>query len=58
VLTGPRFCDRSVAQIRATLLDEGVYLASMSTMHTLLRLIGQSGDHRDRPFTPPGRGRS
>ncbi len=28
VLTGPRFCDKSVAQTWATLLDEGVYLAS------------------------------
>ena len=38
VLTSPRFCDKSVAQTWATLLDEGVYLASMSTMHRLLRL--------------------
>jgi len=47
VLTGPRFCDKSVAQTWATLLDEGLYLASRSTMHRLLRLIGQSGDRRN-----------
>lgn len=52
VLTSPRFCDKSVAQTWATLLDEGVYLASMSTMHRLLRLIGQSGDRRDQATHP------
>jgi len=51
-LTSPRFCDKSVAQTWATLLDEGVYLASMSTMHRLLRLIGQSGDRRDQASHP------
>jgi len=51
-LTSPRFCDKSVAQTWATLLDEGVYLASMSTMHRLLRLIGQSGDRRDQATHP------
>ena len=52
VLTGPRFCDKSVAQAWATLLDEGVYLASMSTMHRLLRLIGQAGDRRNQAAHP------
>ena len=56
VLTSPRFCDKSVAQTWATLLDEGVYLASMSTMHRLLRLIGQAGDRRDQA-THPARAR-
>ncbi len=51
-LTSPRFCDKSVAQTWATLLDEGVYLASMSTMHRLLRLIGQSGDRRNHAAHP------
>ena len=55
-LTSPRFCDKSVAQTWATLLDEGVYLASMSTMHRLLRLIGQAGDRRDQA-THPARAR-
>ena len=52
VLTSTRFCDKSVAQTWATLLDEGVYLASMSTMHRLLRLIGQAGDRRDQAAHP------
>jgi len=52
LLTSERFCDKSVAQTWATLLDEGVYLASMSTMHRLLRLIGQSGDRRDQAAHP------
>jgi putative transposase len=51
-LTSPRFCDKSVAQTWATLLDEGVYLASMSTMHRLLRLIGQGGDRRAQASHP------
>ena len=52
VLTSPRFCDKSVAQTWATLLDEGIYLASMSTMHRLLRLIGQTGDRRNQASHP------
>ena len=52
-LTSARFCDKSVAQTWATLLDEGVYLASMSTMHRLLRLIGQAGDRRAQATHPP-----
>ena len=52
VLTSERFCDKSVAQTWATLLDEGVHLASMSTMHRLLRRIGQSGDRRNLATHP------
>jgi putative transposase len=46
VLTGERFADRSVAQTWAILLDEGVYLCSMSTMHRILRAAGCSGERR------------
>jgi putative transposase len=56
VLTGARFCDKSVAQTWATLLDEGVYLASMSTMHRVLRACGQSRERR-RQATHPARTR-
>ncbi len=52
VLIGPRFCDNFVAQTWATLLDGGLYLAPMSTMHRLLRLIGTSGDRRDQATHP------
>ena len=37
VLTSERFCDQAPAQIWATLLDEGTYLASVSTMYRELR---------------------
>jgi putative transposase len=52
VLTSPRFCDKSVAQVWATLLDEGVYLCSMSTMHRLLRSIGAAGERRAQATHP------
>ena len=32
VLNSERFCDRAPAQVWATMLDEGTYLASTSTM--------------------------
>ncbi len=51
-LSSPRFADNSVDQTRATLLDEGVHLASMSTMHRLLRQVGQCGDRRDQATHP------
>ena len=37
VLCSERFCDAAPAQVWATLLDEGTYLASISTMYRLLR---------------------
>jgi len=52
-LISRRFCDKSVAQTWATLLDEGRYLCSMSTMHRLLRAAGQSGERRRQATHPP-----
>ncbi len=52
VLHSPRFCDKSVAQTWATLLDEGVYLASMSTMHRVLRACGQARERRRQASHP------
>jgi putative transposase len=37
VLHSERFCDRAPAQVWATLLDEGIYLCSVSAMYRLLR---------------------
>ncbi len=37
MLTSERFCDQAPAQVWATLLDEGTYLASISTMYRELR---------------------
>ena len=41
-----RFCDLSVREIYATLLDEGVYLGSISTMYRVLRDAGESRERR------------
>ena len=53
-LTSERVCDKSVTQTWATLLDEGTYLCSMSTMHRLLRAHGAAGERR-RQATHPAR---
>jgi len=52
-LNSTRFADKSVAQTWATLLDEGEYLCSMSTMHRLLRAAGQSRERRRQATHPP-----
>ena len=41
-----RFCDRAPAQVYATLLDEGVHLASVSTMYRILREENLTGERR------------
>ena len=53
VLTSDRFADKSVTQTWATLLDEGTYLCSMSTMHRLLRAHGAAGERRRQATHPP-----
>ncbi len=45
VLHSPRFVDAAPAEAYATLLDEGVYLASERTMY---RLLAQGGESRER----------
>lgn len=55
-LTSEEFADKSVAQAWATLLDEGTYLCSMSTMHRILRENGMAGERR-RQATHPSRKR-
>jgi putative transposase len=47
-----RFSDKSVSQTWATLLDEGVHLASRSTMHRILRQSGQSRERRRQASHP------
>jgi putative transposase len=54
VLHEPRFCDLPPTQVWARLLDDGVYLASISTMYRLLRAHGESRDRR-RQRTHPAR---
>ncbi len=52
VLTSDRFIDKSVAQTWATLLDEGTYLCSMSSMHRILRANDAAGERRAQATHP------
>jgi putative transposase len=54
VLHQERFWDAAPASVYAALLDEGTYLASVSTMYRLLRQHGETGDRR-RHATHPAR---
>ena len=51
-LNSERFCDKAPAQVWATLLDEGVYLASISTMYRLLRERNQVRERRAQARRP------
>lgn len=53
VLHRERFVDRAPAQVWATLLDEGLYLASPSTMYRLLRTNGEVRERRRQATHPP-----
>jgi putative transposase len=52
VIHQPRFIDRSVPYIHATLLDEGVYPHSVSTMYRVLHSVGEVGERRDQATRP------
>lgn len=47
-----RFVDRSVPHIYATLLDEGTYHCSISTMYRVLHSVGEVGERRDQATRP------
>jgi len=51
-LNEERFCDQAPAQVWATLLDEGTYLASVSTMYRLLRERHQVRERRAQARRP------
>jgi putative transposase len=53
VLNSPRFADTSPAHVWATLLDEGVYLASPRTLYRILAARGQTGERRAQAVHPP-----
>jgi putative transposase len=53
VLCSERFCDAAPAQVWATLLDEGTYLASISTMYRLLRQQAMVRERRAQARRPP-----
>ena len=52
-LCSERFCDAAPAQVWATLLDEGTYLASISTMYRLLRQQALVRERRAQARRPP-----
>lgn len=52
MLTSERFCDQAPAQVWATLLDEGAYLASISTMYRLLRQRAMVRERRRQARRP------
>ena len=52
VLDSPRFADKAPRQVWAILIDEGVYLASVSTMYRLLREAGQVRERRAQAAHP------
>ncbi len=54
VLRSDEFCDLAPAQVWPRLLDDGVYLGSISTMYRLLTLAGENRERR-RQRTHPAR---
>jgi putative transposase len=52
LLDSERFCDTAPAEVVATLLDEGVYLASERTMYRILAQAGQTGERRNQLTHP------
>jgi putative transposase len=51
-LHSDRFADMAPAEVWATLLDEGVYLGSISTFYRLLRRAAESGERRRQATHP------
>jgi putative transposase len=54
VLRSSEYCDLAPAQLWARLLDDGVYLCSISTMYRLLAVAGENRERR-RQRTHPAR---
>ena len=52
VLHSDRFVDVAPAEVWATLLDEGVYLGSISTFYRLLRQAGETRERRRQATHP------
>ena len=53
ILHSERFIDLAPAQVWTTLLDEGTWLASESTMYRLLRADGEVRERRATASHPP-----
>ena len=54
VLRAEEYCDLAPAQVWARLLDDGIYLCSISTMYRLLAIVGENRERR-RQRTHPAR---
>jgi hypothetical protein len=52
VLDSPRFADKAPRQVWAVLIDEGAYLASVSTMYRLPREAAQVRERRAQAAHP------
>jgi putative transposase len=53
VLRSAEFCDLAPAQVWARLLDDGIYLCSISTMYRLLALPARTGNDAASAPTRP-----
>lgn len=53
VLNSPRFMDMPPRAVYAALLDEGIYLCSVSTMYRVLRAHDQVRERRNQRIHPP-----
>jgi putative transposase len=47
-LTSAEFCNQPPVEVYQTLLERGVYLCSVSTMHRIMREHGENGERRDQ----------
>lgn len=52
VLRSQEYCDLAPAQVWARLLDDGIYLCSISTMHRLLAIAGENRERRRQRTHP------
>jgi putative transposase len=52
VLRSPEYCDLAPAQVWARLLDDGIYLCSISTMYRLLAVAGENRERRRQRTHP------
>ncbi|CAN5481654.1 hypothetical protein BH24ACT5_BH24ACT5_12840 [soil metagenome] len=52
MLRSSEYCDLAPAQVWARLLDDGIYLCSISTMYRLLAIAGESRERRRQRTHP------
>jgi putative transposase len=52
VLRSGEYCDLAPAQVWARLLDDGIYLCSISTMYRLLAVVGENRERRRQRTHP------